>query len=108
MYKRKVDWFISGAPAELIEVLEALLDMFLQNTMMSADDRDNVIRTILCGNSLTACKSRVHKSMGNPENTGRPLPLSINIISNAPMVVSQDVFPHPAVAMQEHWMSLFM
>ena len=53
-YKRKVARFTGGSPAEWIAVLEALDEIFLQNSVVAPLDRENVIRTILHGDSWTA------------------------------------------------------
>jgi hypothetical protein len=61
-YKRKVARFNSGTPAEWIAVLEALEEIFAQNSVVTALDRENVIRTILRGDSWTAFESSMQES----------------------------------------------
>ena len=64
-YKRKVARFTSGTPAEWIAVLEALDEIFLQNSVTAASDQENVIRTILRGDSWTAFESSIQESRIN-------------------------------------------
>lgn len=103
-YKRKVARFNGGSPAEWIEVLEALDEIFAQNKLTSAQDRENIIRTILRGDSLTAFESSIQESRENVEEPGQPLPLTVEIIDKALKAVSHDVFPHRALSNQIRWM----
>jgi len=77
-YKRKVARFNGGSPAEWIEVLEALDEIFAQNALTSPQDRENTIRTILRGDSLTAFESSIHESRANPEQPGRQFVAAIS------------------------------
>ena len=107
-YKRKVARFAGGTPAEWIEVLEALDEVFAQNSLTSAEDRVNVVRTILRSDSLTAFESSLQEQRESPEDPGRLIALSVDIVSNALKAVSQDVFPHRALFMQKVWMKRHM
>lgn len=104
-YKRKVARFNGGSPADWIEVLEALDEIFAQNALTSPQDRENTIRTILRGDSLTAFESSIYESRSNPEGPGeRQIPLTEEMITKALQAVSQDVFPHRALCHQVRWM----
>ena len=103
-YKRKVARFTCGTPAEWIAVLEALEEIFAQNSVVTAQDRENVIRTILRGDSWTAFESSIVESRVNVENMAEPLALSIEMISTALKAVSHEVFPHRALVNQLNWM----
>ncbi|MGL4349870.1 MAG: hypothetical protein ACRCT2_04705 [Plesiomonas shigelloides] len=103
-YKRKVARFNGGSPAEWIEVLEALDEIFAQNGLTAPQDRENVVRTILRGDSLTAFESSLQESRENPEDPTTPLPISVEMITKALMAVSNDVFPHRALCNQIRWM----
>ena len=104
-YKRKVARFNGGSPAEWIEVLEALDEIFAQNRLTSAQDRENIIRTILRGDSLTAFESSIQESRENVEDPGgQELPLTVEMINKALKAVSNDVFPHRALINQIRWM----
>ena len=103
-YKRKVARFETGTPAEWISVLEALDEIFLQNSVATAQDRENVIRTILRGDSWTAFESSIQESRINVENMAEPLALTVDMVSTALKAVSQDVFPHRALVNQCNWM----
>ena len=85
-YKRKVARFTGGTPAEWIAVLEALDEIFLQNSVVAPLDRENVIRTILRGDSWTAYESSIQESRANA--TPVPLPLTIDMVSSALKAVS--------------------
>ncbi len=81
-YKMKIAQFASGSPTEWIEVLETLEEIFLENGLTLAANCENVIRTILCGDSLTAYKSHVHRRRENPVDPGHPLPLCVDIVDS--------------------------
>jgi len=104
IYKRKVARFNSGTPAEWIAVLEALEEIFAQNSVVTAQDRENVIRTILRGDSWTAFESSIVESRVNPEDLANPVALDIEMISTALKAVSHEVFPHRALVNQLNWM----
>lgn len=103
-YKRKVARFNGGSPAEWIEVLEALDEIFAQNGLTSPQDKENIVRTILRGDSWTAFESNLQESRENPEKPEDPLPLTLDMINSALKAVSQDVFPHRALSNQIRWM----
>ena len=103
-YKRKVARFTSGTPAEWIAVLEALDEIFAQNSLVAALDRENVIRTILRGDSWTAYESSIQESRVNEENMGEPLALTVEMVNIALKAVSHEVFPHRALVNQLAWM----
>jgi hypothetical protein len=103
-YKRKVARFTCGTPAEWIAVLEALEEIFAQNSVVTAQDRENVIRTILRGDSWTAFESSIQESRVDEENLAVPLALTVDMVSNALKAVSNEVFPHRALINQLNWM----
>ena len=103
-YKRKVARFNGGSPSEWIEVLEALDEIFAQNGLNSPQDRENIVRTILRGDSLTAFESSVEESRENLENPEQPVPLTVEFITKALMAVTHVVFPHRALNNQVQWM----
>jgi len=103
-YKRKVARFYGGSPAEWIEVLVAFDEIFAQNGLNSAADRENIARTILRGDSWTAFESSIQESRENAENPAEPLPLTVEMINKALKGVSHDVFPHRALCNQIRWM----
>ena len=104
IYKRKVARFNSGSPTEWIAVLEGLEEIFAQNSVTSALDRENVIRTILRGDSWTAFESSIQESRVNLENMVEPLPLTVEMVDIALKAVTNDVFPHRALVNQVNWM----
>lgn len=103
-YKRKVARFTSGTPAEWIAILEALDEIFAQNSLVAALDRENVIRTILRGDSWTAYESSIQESRSDPENEGEQLDLTVEMVNIALKAVSSEVFPHRALVNQVAWM----
>ena len=103
-YKRKVARFTGGTPAEWIAVLEALDEIFLQNSVSAPLDRENVIRTILRGDSWTAFESSIQESRENPDAPAVPLPLTVEMVTTALKAVSNEVFPHRALTNQINWM----
>ncbi|KAG9305767.1 hypothetical protein G9A89_000356 [Geosiphon pyriformis] len=108
-YKRKVARFNSGTPAEWIAVLEELKEIFAQNGVEAAVDQENVICTILRGDSWTAFESSIQESRVNEENRVVQLPLTVLMVDNALKAVTDDVFPHRAlVNHQLNWMKRHM
>jgi hypothetical protein len=103
-YKRKVARFNSGTPADWIAVLEALDEIFAQNSVVTAQDRENVIRTILRGDSWTAFESSIQESRVNVDNMAEPLALTVDMVTTALKAVTTDVFPHRALLNQLNWM----
>lgn len=103
-YKRKVARFTNGTPAQWIAVLEALDEIFAQNSLVAAMDRENVIRTILRGDSWTAYESSIQESRVHPENVGEQLALTVEMVDTALKAVSNEVFPHRALVNQVAWM----
>ena len=103
-YKRKVARFAGGTPAEWIEVLEAFDEVFVQNSLASAEDQVNIVRTVLRDDSLMAFESSLQEQHESPGNPGQLVALSIEIVNSALKAVSQDVFPHHALFMQKQWM----
>ncbi len=62
VYKRKVERCANGTPAEWMEVLRSLEELFNQNTVKAPEDRENAIKTILRGDSLTLFESSIQES----------------------------------------------
>ncbi len=54
-------------------------EIFLQNGLTLPDNLENAIRTILCGNTLTAYESHVQERQEHPEDQGHPRPLSEDV-----------------------------
>lgn len=104
-YKRKVARFNGGSPAEWIEVLEALDEIFARNGLSTPQDQENIVRTILRGDSWTAFESSLQESRENLDKPEEPLPLTLEMINSALMAVSEDVFPHRALSTQLRWMN---
>ena len=75
-YKRRVARFANGTPDEWINLLESLEELFTQNSLTSPEDRDNTIKTVLRGDSLTAYESTVQEERENPEIPGNYLNLT--------------------------------
>ena len=75
-YKRKVARFNGGSPAEWIEVLEALDEIFTRNGLTTPHDQENIVRTILRGDAWTAFESSLQEQKENAENPAEPLPLT--------------------------------
>ena len=107
-YKRRVARFANGTPAEWIDLLESLEELFSQNSLTSPEDRDNAIKTVLRGDSLTAYESTVQEERENPEIPGNYMALTLQNISTGLQAVATEVFPHRALAMQKQWMRRHM
>ena len=89
-YERKVARFAGGTPAGWIEVLEALDEVFAQNSLVSAEDQVNVVRTVLCGDLIMAFVSSLQEQCESPGNPGQLVALSVEIVNSALKEVSQD------------------
>lgn len=101
-YKMKVAKFDNGTPGEWIDVIESFHEIWIQNSMTSAADKEASIKSILRDDSLTAFESSIEdsKEAAVQENP----PISVAMIETALTDVSKNVFPHRALEIQKLWM----
>jgi hypothetical protein len=106
-YKMKVAKFEDGTPAEWIEVLDALEEIWKQNSMVTATDREASIKTILREDALTTFESSIDDSRAqdeDAENDASDIVFDNAMIDTALTDVSKNIFPHQALEIQKLWM----
>jgi hypothetical protein len=103
-YKKKVARFVSGSPLSWIEVLESLQEIWTQNTLTEAIDREACVKTILRDDALTAFESSIEESQTAGPDPEEILELTTEMVTLALEAVSREVFPHRALVMQKLWM----
>jgi hypothetical protein len=67
-YKMKVAKFEDGTPQEWIDMLDALEEIWKQNSMVMATNREASIKTILREDALTAFESSIDDSRAQDED----------------------------------------
>jgi hypothetical protein len=107
-YKMKVAKFEDGTPAEWIaDVVNALEEIWKQNSMNLAHDREASIKTILQEDALTAFESSIDDSKEQPEDAeddAADIELDNDMIKTSLTDVSENIFPHRALEIQKLWM----
>jgi hypothetical protein len=103
----KVAKFEDGTPAEWIDVVNALEEIWKQNYMNLAHDREASIKTILREAALTAFEASIDDSKEQPEDAdddAADIALDNAMIKTALTDVSKNIFPHRALEIQKRWM----
>jgi hypothetical protein len=103
----KVAKFEDGTPAEWIDVLDALEELWKQNSMVMATDREASIKTILQEDALTTFESSIDDSRAQDEDAdvnASDIVLDNAMIDAALTDVSKNIFPHRALEIQKLWM----
>jgi hypothetical protein len=106
-YKMKVAKFEDGTPAEWIDVLDALEEIWKHNSMITATDREASIKTILREDALTAFESSIDDSRAqyeDAEDDASDIVLDNAMIDTALTDVSKNICPHRALEIQKLWM----
>jgi hypothetical protein len=106
-YKMKVAKFEDGTPAEWIDVLVALEEIWKHNSMVTATDREASIKTILREDSLTAFESSIDDSRAQDEDAdddASDIVLNNAMIDAALTDVSKNILPHRSLEIQKLWM----
>jgi hypothetical protein len=94
-YKMKVAKFGSGTPAIWIEVLNSLNEIWTQNGMTTATDREASVKTILRDDALTAFEASLEESQdGDEDDEEEVLTLTTEMIEVGLTDVSKTIFPH--------------
>jgi hypothetical protein len=99
-YKMKVAKFGRGTPAIWIKV-NLLNEIWAQNGMTTATDREASVKTILREDASMTFKASIEESRDGNEAA---LPLSPEMVDMALTDVSRTVFPHRALEIQKLWM----
>ena len=79
-------------------VRQAIEEVWRQNSVTAALDRENTIRMLLKGDSYTMYEA--HRSEAIADGT----PLTVEIVDQGLAAVAIDVFPHRALFYQKRWM----
>lgn len=102
-YKKKVAKFHGGSVSEWIAVKESLAELWEQNSVTGAADRNASIKTVLRDDALTAYEASLQESKSGVEGNEN-LPMNNQMIEKALDAVSREVFPHRALEVQKLWM----
>ena len=105
-YKKKVERFHSGTVADWIEVLDSLDEIWSQNSLIGAADREASIKTILRDEALTSFEASIEedRAPANDDNERKMKALTVKMIESALEAVSREIFPHRALENQKLWM----
>jgi hypothetical protein len=95
-YRMKIAKFEDGTPAEWIDVVNALEEIWKQNSMHLAHDREASIKTILREDALTAFEASIDDSKApeDADDDAADLELDNDMIETALTDVSKNIFPH--------------
>ena len=99
-YKMKVAKFEDGTATEWIEVMNALEEIWKQNSLTTASDRQASVKTILREDALTAFEASIDEDLEPEEGAADNAPaiqLSTEMIDDALISVSKNIFPHRAL-----------
>ena len=97
-YKKHIRTFENGTPQEYVAVRLAMEEVWRQNSVQEAADKENTIRMLLLGESFTMYEA--YRDQATADGT----PLSNQIVEDGLKAVAEDVFPHRALFYQKRWM----
>jgi hypothetical protein len=106
-YKMKVAKFEDGTPTEWIEVINALEEIWKQNSLTTASDRQASVNTVLREDALTAFEASIDEDLEPEEDAAEGAPanqLTTEMIDDALISVAKNIFPHCALEIQKIWM----
>ena len=105
-YKLAVKRFEEGTAWEYISVLEKLKEIWRQNSVTTATDKEAVIKSVLNGDSLTQFNTGVTSARQVVQNDGttQEADLAKAHIQAGLNAVSKNVFLHKALRNQKQWM----
>jgi hypothetical protein len=107
-YKKNVHTFEDGDPQQWMEVMTALREIWLQNSVDNPTDMSNTVVAILKGDSLTAYQAAVEDLTVDPDDDTLAIPLTEDHVEQALRSVTETVFPFRALETQKQWMSRYM
>ena len=98
VYRIKIPRFYLGTVSEWIEVLDALEEVWEQNTLNKPSNIEASIKTILRNDALTTYEASIQDQVAAGELH------TAEVINKALEEVSKQVFPHRALENQRYWM----
>ena len=107
-YKKYTRKFEEGTPQQWIEVLKDLKEIWTQNSVTEATDREATIHSLLHGDSLTAFNIALEEAQVDQDNPQATLQLTTKMVDEALEAVTTSVFPHRALETQKMWMKCSM
>ena len=99
-YKKHIRVFDGGSPVEFVLLIQAIEEVWRHNSLAAANDRQNIVKIVLKGESYTMYKSRVAELM-EEATVNAP---TIQFVQAGLDAVAVDVFPHRALFFQKRWM----
>lgn len=108
-YKKYVRVFEEDSPAQWIELMRDLNEIWTQNSVNGATDRASTIRALLKGESLTAFEAALEDARRDPDPAElAPIAMTVAFIEQALAAVASTVFPLRALELQKLWMNQAM
>jgi hypothetical protein len=99
--------FEDGTPTEYIDVMDALKEIWKQNSLTTASDRQASVKAILREDALTAFEASIDEDLEPDEDADERTPekgLTPTMIDDALISVAKNIFPHRALEIQKIWM----
>jgi hypothetical protein len=109
-YKLKVTRFCEGTVLEWISSRKAITELWLQNSITSAQDKVSSISTILCRDSLTGFEEKIEELTISIDDIGETVTIALTnkTVEEGLNAVAQMVFPFRALETQKEWMQQCM
>ena len=105
VYKIKVTRFHSGTVDEWIDILDALDEIWKQNSLNKPNDMECVLKLVVRDEALTTYEASIDDQRQDDDGI---LPLTADMIYKGLEEVSVQVFPHRALENQKFWMRRFV
>ena len=105
-YKRILRRFEEGSPEAFIKTLQGLREIWIQNGVTTASDREATVKTVLKGESWNQFAGHL-KSLTETtaaDGTVNVIPSTVEHVEAALSEVGNNVFPHDALKNQKQWM----
>src|SRR6056300_506310 len=102
-YKKFIRIFEEGTPQEWIELMMAVEEVWLQNTLTKEPDRVAVLQALIRGESRVTFDVALEEARGGAQG-GAQETIDDTHITTALNAVATTIFPHRALQSQKHWM----
>ena len=99
-YKKHIRVFDVGSPVDFVLLIQAMEEVWRQNSLAAANDRQNIVKMVLKGESYTMYESQVAELM---EEAAVNAPTN-EFVQAGLDAVAVDVFPHCDLFFQKRWM----
>ena len=107
-YKKKVGRFFAGNATSWIEVCEDLEEIWNQNSITAASDREANVKALLRDDALTAFEAAIDTAQKPVAPAVDMVDLTTKMVDDALGEVAKEIFPHRALEIQKLWMRRVM